>query len=138
MTQVRNGNMQHNNQGHPHHPDPNPNHQPQNVSTLSHDESTQFFSHPNTPPIPNADNNPTTLNPTTLHHHQADHANLYLAIFSLNLGNASVPPTPVNSPTSSPGNAPLHPKHSPNLNMVPEEASQGSYNEENAPNNSLR
>lgn len=134
MTQVRSSNMQPNNHEQPHHPDLNPNHQPQNASPLSHYENTQVFSNLDTPLIPNVANNPANLNPTTLQHHQIDHANLYLAIFSLNLGNSSIPLTLVNSPDTTP----LHPHQNVNPHLVPENASQGSHNEENVPKPSLR
>lgn len=117
--------MQPNNHEQPHHPVINPNHQPQNASPLSHDENTQVFSDPDTPLIPNVANNHANLNPTTLQHHQTNHANLYLAIFSLNLGNSSIPPTPVNSPNTNP----LHPQQNVNPHLVLENASQGSHNE---------
>ena len=40
----------------------------------------------------------------------------------------------MNSPTSSPTITPLHPNQNINLNLDHEEESQGSHNEENAPN----
>ena len=137
-TQVRGGNMQPNNHGNNHHPNPNPNHQSQNVSPLSHGVNTQVFSDLETPSISNADNNPVALNPPTAQHHLAEHANLYSAIFSLNLGNTSASPTPVNSPPSSPTNTPLQPNNITDLNLVPEEATQDSFNEDTTPNFSLR
>nr|POF20332.1 hypothetical protein CFP56_54090 [Quercus suber] len=77
---------------------------------------------------------PIPLNSATTHHQLVDHANLYLAIVSLNIGNTSDPHTPVNSPTSSNDNSSIHPTNTPDLNLVPEEAPQGSPNEEVDPN----
>lgn len=134
--------MQPNTHGHFHHPDPNLGHQPQNASSQSHKETTQNFSDPETPTIPIPHNYPTNMNPTILPHHQTDHATLYFAIFSLNLGNKFVPHTPMNSPTSSPASSPIHPNQNNEPNLVPEEAWHGSQtanqNEESAPNFSLR
>lgn len=44
----------------------------------------------------------------------------------------------MNSSASSPANAQLHPNNNTDLNLVPKEASQGSLNEGNALNYSLR
>lgn len=100
--------------------------------------NTQVFSDPDTPSISNADNNPVTLNPPTAQHHMVEHANLHSAIFSLNLGTTSASPTPMNSPASSPTNTPLQPNTIVDLNLVPEEVTQDSFNEDTTPNFSLR
>ena len=131
-------NMQSNNHSHIHHPEPNPNQSPPTVCPLSHGMNTQVFSDPDTPSNYYDVNTHAPLNPATGQHQLTNHANLYSAIFTLNLGNTSDTHTPVNSPTSSTDNTPIHPTNTMDLNLVPEEASQGSLNEEATPSYPLR
>ena len=132
--------MQPNAHDHIHHPDSNPNHQPQNGGGDMQANNPGHIPHPdpNTPSNYYADNTLAPLNLATAQHQLADHANLSSAIFSLNLGNISDPQIPVNSPASSTDNTLVHPTNTTDLNLVPEEASQGSLNEEVAPNYPLR
>jgi len=81
---------------------PDSRHQPPHASSQSQEESNQKFLEPNTPTIPILNTHPPNKTPPILTHFETDHGTLHSAIFSLNLGNNTVPPTPLNSPASSP------------------------------------